>query len=240
MLSLESECFEFDVIAISEYKIKTNCTPTVDITIDNYHAPISTPSEANKGGVLLYVNKKHNFKPRPNLNIYETKLVESVFVEIIKPKKANDIIGVVYRHPSLDVDNFNDIHIRPLVTKLSIEKNKNIYIAGDFNINLLNVSSHDASSEFFDILCSNFLLPTISLHTKLNTSGNHTLIDNIYCNIFNPDIISGNITFNVSDGHLPSFVIVPKPNQNHLPKKHNLYKYNTKQFNIKDDDSRLP
>ena len=109
----------------------------------------------------------------------------------------------------MDVDYFNDTYIRPLITKLSLEKNKNISIAGDFNIDLLKVSSHDSSSEFFDILSSNFILPTITIPTKLNSSGNHRLIDNIYSNIFNPDMVSGNLTFNVSDGHLPSFVIIP-------------------------------
>ena len=109
-------------------------------------------------------------------------------------------------------------------------------MAGDFNINLMKVSTHDSSSEFFDILFSNFILPTITIPTKLNPSGNHTLIDNIYTNIFNPDIVSGNITFNVSDGHLPSFTIIPKSNQNHLPKKHNFYKRNTKDFNVNNED----
>ena len=130
--------------------------------------------------------------------MYEPKLLESAFIEIINPKTSNDIIGVVYRHPSMPVDHFNDVHIRPLITKLSLEKDKNIHIAGDFNVNLLNVSSHASSSEFFDIMSSNHLLPTISVPTKLNSSGNHSLIDNIYTNVFNPDIISGNITFNVS------------------------------------------
>ena len=108
-----------------------------DINIDNYHSPISTPTDASKGGVLLYVNKKNNFKPRPNLKIYEPKVLESNFIEIINPNKANDIVGVIYRHPTMDVDNFNDVHIRPLISKLSLEQNKNIFIAGDFNINLM-------------------------------------------------------------------------------------------------------
>ena len=37
------------------------------------------------------------------------------------------------------------------------------------------------------------------------------------------ETISDYLTVNFSDGHLPSFAIFPKPNQNHLPKKHNLY-----------------
>ena len=231
LLTLHSETFEFDIIAISESKIAKNIAPMVDINISNYHDPISTPTEASKGGVLLYVNNKiPNFKPRNDLNIYSPKVLESAFIEIINPKKANTILGVVYRHPTLDVELFNCDHIRPLVTKLNLEKNKNVCIAGDFNINLLNLTNHSASSEFFDIMSSNHLLPLISLPTKLN-SGNDTLIDNIYTNFFNPDTLSGNITFNVSDGHLPSFVIIPLPNQNHLPKKHNIYKHDTKIFN---------
>ena len=78
-------------------------------------------------------------------------------------------------------------------------------------------------------MTSNFLLPTILLPTKINTS-NDTLIDNIFTNQFNPDIISGNLTFNISDGHLPSFTIFPKSNQQHLPKKHNIFKRNTHTF----------
>ena len=38
---------------------------------------------------------------------------------------------------------------------------------------------------------------------------------------------TGNLLLGISD-HLPSFPIVPKPNQNHIPKKHNIYKRFTK------------
>jgi len=100
LLLLENDKFEFDIIAISESKILHNTTPQVDIQIQNYHPPISTPTEANKGGVLLYVNKRHhNFKPRNDLNVYAPKHLESVFIEIINDKSKNDIIGVKYRHP---------------------------------------------------------------------------------------------------------------------------------------------
>ena len=52
--SIESENFEFDILAISESKLLKNISPTIDINIpDNYHSPISTPTEACKGGTLL-------------------------------------------------------------------------------------------------------------------------------------------------------------------------------------------
>ena len=40
---------------------------------------------------------------------------------------------------------------------------------------------------------------------------------------------SGNLTIAISD-HLPSFLIVPKDNQNHMPKRQNLYTRKTKNF----------
>ena len=234
LMEIHSDNFQFDIIAISESKLKPHIEPIININLDNYHPPTGMPSEAEKGGVLLYVNERiKDYKIRTDLNnkMYEPKLLESVFIEVTNTKSANDIIGVVYRHPTMDLNTFNDNHLKPIIDNLSLERNKKVYIAGDFNVNLLNVSHHSSSSDFFDILCSNHLLPSISIPTKLNNSGNHTLIDNIFINTFNPDTISGNITFNVSDGHLPSFVIIPKPNQNHLPKKHNFYKRSLKNFN---------
>ena len=102
------------------------------------------------------------------------------------------------------------------------ENNKNIYIAGDFNFDLLKYSYHNETANFFDKMTTNLLVPLILLPTKINTK-NDTLIDNIFSNQFNSQTITGNLAVNLSDGHLPSFAIFPKSNQNHLPKKHNIY-----------------
>ena len=78
---------------------------------------------------------------------------------------------------------------------------KKVYLAGDFNYDLTNISSEE-TSQFFDIMTSSQLLPTISLPTKLNT-GHNTLIDNIFTDLYNPDMCSGNFTYQLSD-HLAS------------------------------------
>ena len=219
---------KFDVIAISESKLSKDSDLIVAISLDGYQYPVGTNSEACKGGVLLYIRDNLNFKPRDDLNMYSPKRLESVFVEIINPHSTNTIIGSVYRHPSMDADEFNEFELRPFIQKLAKHSKKDIYIAGDFNFDLLNASTHCASSEFFDIMTSNFLMPSIIIPTKINRSKN-TLIDNIFTNQINPNIISGNLSASISD-HLPSFVIVPKHNQHHLPKKHNIYKRDTKNF----------
>ena len=69
----------------------------------------------------------------------------------------------------------------------------------------------------------NLFIPHIIFPTKINTR-NDTSIDNIFSNHYNPDTISGNLTVNISDGHLPSF------NQNHLPKNHNIFTRDRKNF----------
>ena len=82
---------------------------------------------------------------------------------------------------------------------------------------------------FFETMMSSFQLPVITLPTKINPK-KHTIIDNIFTNQIHPDMKSGNLSISISD-HLPSFFIIPKDNQNHLPKKQNLYTRNTKNFN---------
>ena len=220
--------FNFDIIAIFESKIQCGILPAVDISIEGYKTPLSTETDAFKGGVHMYIAKHINVKPRNDLTIYKSKKLESLFIEVNNPNKANDIIGVIYRHPSMDRNDFNDNFLKPLLDKLSMEKNKNMYITGDFNFDLLKTSSHDDTSDFFNLMTSNYLLPLITLPTRINHI-NNTLIDNIFSNQFNPDFITGNLTTGLSD-HLPSFIIVPKSNQIHLPKKHNIYKRDTKNF----------
>ena len=225
-VNLQSLNFVFDIICISEFKIMKDSDPEVDISIDGYKTPISMPTEATKGGVLIYVKSEHNYKPRDDLKVYKSMQLESIFIEVINEKETNDIVGVIYRHPSMSPSDFTDNHLKRITDKLSNE-NKKVFIAGDFNFDLLNSSNHDDTFEFFDTMMSNFLLPVITLPTKINR-GKNTLIDNIFTNHLNPDTISGNLELNLSDGHLPSFMITPKKNQNHLPKKHNIYKRSAK------------
>ena len=220
--------FDFDVICISESLLTKDLDPKISINIDGYQAPISTPTEGSKGGVLMYVKNNINFKPRPDLNIYKSKELESAFIEIINDKSANDIVGVIYRHPCMPSPEFIDVHLRSIFDKIS-NQNKKVFIAGDFNFDLLNTSTHHDTFDFFDTMMSNFLLPVITLPTKINR-GKNSLIDNIFTNHIHPDVKSGNIEINLSDGHLPSFIILPNQNQNHLPKKHNIFTRSTKNF----------
>ena len=215
----------FDFICLSESKIRVGKQPKVDISIDGYQDPVGTPTEASKGGVLIYVKTGIDFHQRNDLKIYKSKELESVFVEIVNPKGKNTIVGNVYRHPCMDQNLFLNDFMSPLCDKLTAE-NKQIYLAGDFNFDLSN-TSHSKSQLFFETMMSNFLRPSITLPTKINTI-HHTIIDNIFTNDINTGIKSGNLCVSISD-HLPSFLLVPRGHQYHFPKQ-NIYKRDTKNF----------
>ena len=85
---LDSLKVKFDIIAISETKLQKGVKPVHNIELPNYEME-STPTEACKGGTLLYISKNLNYKPRDDLQIYEPKKLESTFVEIINSNGKN-------------------------------------------------------------------------------------------------------------------------------------------------------
>ena len=87
------------------------------------------------------------------------------------------------------------------------KEQKQVFLLGDFNINLLNYNDHQPTNDFLDSLASNSFIPHI-LHPTRITSHSKTLIDKIFSNYITHEIISGNITANISD-HLPPFSFVP-------------------------------
>ena len=116
----------------------------------------------------------------------------------------------------MDTNLFIEKKLHHITNIFAKEKNKNVYIAGDFNFDLLKYSKHSETANFFDKMTSNLLVPLILIPTKINTK-NDTLIDNIFTNQFNSQTITGNLTVNFSDGHLPSFACNISKTQSESP-----------------------
>ena len=152
------------------------------------------PTKATKGGVLIYVKNGINYIPRHDLNISEDKLLESFFIEVVNKGNKNELVGVIYRHPSQDKTDFLDRHLQPLHEKL-VKENKQIYLLGDFNFNLLDLEDKE-NLNFFQAMMSFQFLPCITIPTKLNHKVN-TVIDNIFTNSINPNSFAGNLTFSL-------------------------------------------
>ena len=178
------------------------------------------PTETSAGGALLYIANHLSYKCCNDLNIYKKNELESTFIEIVNPKKSSFLVGVIYRHPSMDLADFNCNYLNKLLENISKEQ-KSIFILGDFNVNLLNYNDHNQTNEFLDSLASNSFIPLILQPTRI-TSHSNTLIDNIFSNVIDPDIIPGNLTATISD-HLPQFSIIPNMFGNIPGNKSNIY-----------------
>ena len=92
-----------------------------------------------------------------------------------------------------------------LLSKLSNER-KPCFLAGDFNINLLNLETNSETEKYFEEITNKNFMPLITSPTRI-TSKSKTLIDNILCNQFSKEVISGNLTVGISD-HIPQFALI--------------------------------
>ena len=131
----------------------------------------------------------------------DPEIIESLFVEITVPHGKNIVVGCVYRSPNqntaLFLDKLNDI-----LSHIS-KDNKQCYVMGDFNLDLLQYNHHTPTQEFIDTLFSLALIPLISNPTRL-TSYSATLIDNIFTNNLSQNVLNGVVLNDLSD-HLPVF-----------------------------------
>ena len=86
-----------------------------------------------------------------------------MFIETIDTKKANTVVGCIYKHPNMDVLKFNN-HLNQMLEKVSMEQ-KQIFLLKDFNINLLNYNAHQPN-DFLDSLAFNSIIAEYSATNK--------------------------------------------------------------------------
>ena len=159
------------------------------------------------GGLAILIKKDINYTVRSDLSFSSDKqhIYDSLFIEIKILNQPKLIIGNIYRSPGQSsIHEFtNDVKI--LLDKIKKETT-NVIITGDFNINLLNITTNKQITEFLELWMSTGYIPQLTLPTRvtLNTA---TLIDNIFTKTSHTDIITekGIITSDLSD-HYPSFI----------------------------------
>ena len=191
---------EFTVYGFSETWIH-NYTPLL-FNLDGYSFIHNDRLKSRGGGVGLLIRDSLNIILRPDLNL-QADLCESLFIEICLPLKKNIVVGIIYRDPNFSIKQFND-PINDCMEKIQSEI-KNVYIMGDFNIDLLKSSYLKNINEFVNIVYDNSLRPLIDKPTRLSNSST-TLIDNIFTNVYDRQVRSG-ILYNDITDHFPIFQI---------------------------------
>ena len=203
---------DFDVITLTESKIKQDSQTLINLEIPGY-TYFYTGTQTDFGGTIIYVKNQFSSKLVQEYSKSEKGFFESTFVEI----KNNDkklVIGTIYRHPKTN-DDFLEQFLNPTLDKLNKSKSK-VIITGDFNYDLIKYESHKNTSDFYDMLSSYSYKPCILQPSRV-TSHSNTLIDNIFVNQSNCSSDGGNLTSSISD-HFLQFTfldvfgkILPKP-----------------------------
>ena len=206
----------FDIIGITETSQKNDTSFLANVDLETYK-PFFTPTHTSKGGAALYV--LDTFRPfeRSDLKT-QNKQFESVWAELPNDKGKNVVCGCIYRHPTNDMTDFM-AYCESTLTKLSAE-NKDVYICGDFNIDLLKLDDEIKYLKFYNLLCTYGFLPLIIHPSRVVDNQEPSLIDNIFSNNISHEIISGNIYLTLSE-HFSQFASITyvKPNY----KKNNIY-----------------
>ena len=130
---------------------------------------------------------------------------ESVWVEISNKNSKNMICGSLYRHPNYDMTDFMMYMESTLKTIAS--EDKEIYICGDFNVDLLKLNDNENYHIFYNLLNSYGFLPLILHPTRVVDNQVPSIIDNIFSNNIIDEIESGNIYLTLSE-HFSQFASV--------------------------------
>ena len=209
----------FNAICITETSHRENDEFKRNINRGNFYPIFS------RGGTSIYVKSTHHTIERNDLKICN-KEYDSTWIEILNQKCENVVIGCIYRRPHYDnLDDFGS-YMKNLFLKLNKENNE-VYICGDFNINLFKYDDELVVQDLYNLMNSNGYLPQINLPIRI-TDTTMTLIDNIFTNTMNYNSFSGYILIEIAD-HLSQFLSVDTSKIEY--KKLDIYKRDYSNFN---------
>ena len=211
---------DFDVINITETSENKDSSFPTNISLNGYKYPYTTSSKFFKGGVAIYIKDCFTSFKRENL-CQSNDQFETVWVEINQENSKNILLGCIYRHPGSDSSILTD-HLNETLLSIANE-NKNVFISGDLNIDLLRYDTITKNKDFLDMMTSNGFLPHIVHPTRI-TDTSATLIDNIFSNTYFSDSVSGNILIELAD-HLSQFLYISLNNVTRKTKS-KIYKHN--------------
>ena len=94
---------KFDIVGISETKIRESNEPLINIKLPGYEF-IQIPTKSHFGGVVFFIKEDINYKIRHDLSKSIFEVSESIFIELTDKSSRNLLVGCIYRHPSSEID----------------------------------------------------------------------------------------------------------------------------------------
>ena len=177
---------KFDIITITETWFK----PSTDLSIfqlDGYDIYHLDTGNKNGGWVAIYIYK---------YAIYD--VLKCLLDDVLLHNK-NIVISCLYKHTTFTIDE-----LVGSLEKLCRNKQCDIYLCGDFNINSLN-QTNNVTNAFLQCLYSLCMFPHINKPMYI-TNHSAILIDNVFYNAFGISHNSGILVNDIRD-HLQIFAI---------------------------------
>lgn len=191
-----------DIIAISESWLQADDNLSA-LKLENYNMVSQPRSNKKGGGVVIYYKSCYKVKLNTKLTGCIVDLCEFIGIDIVLDNRVSASVLSVYRTPSSNLPLFTE-HLSSLLEV--VNKNRSVFLCGDFNIDLLKSSSNANTEDFVNLLFSYGLYPLIDKPTRV-TVGSATLIDNIFTNMLCSSTNGIIVTDCISD-HFPIVAFV--------------------------------
>ena len=171
-MQLESSKNDIHVFGLSETKLHA-AHPDSAFMIDGFQKPFRKDRGVNAGGgLLVYAKEGVCCNRRSDL---ESEYLECVWLEIKPVKSKPFLVGNIYRPPNSNIQ-WNGIFEDCI--EIVLQEEKEIYLMGDINRDLLNNNIRKAWTDYMEPFG---LIQLISEATRV-TPDSETLIDHIYTN----------------------------------------------------------
>ena len=193
----ELKCLNHKFTAIGLAETNTHPETSKLYKIPSYKEYYQSTSENKKTGtgVCLYIHESINVITIDEISECSQD-IESLFVKSTNTSTPI-IFGVIYR-PN---DGSKELFYEKLETIFDFLPKQNVYILGDYNVNLL---SENGTSIYEDCFMSSGYTPLISTYAHERPGSKRSCIDNIFTNNPQKVALSGTISDKMSH-HLPIF-----------------------------------
>ena len=175
-LMLTSSDNDIHILGLSETKLRSVHEDNY-FYVENYQffrrdRIISEQRPEQGGGIIVYVKDSVKVERRRELEVDE---IECLLLEIFPKKSKRFLVGILYRHPNESI-NWNE-NFEMFIDKI-LETQKEFYLLGDFNRDLLNEQIKKSWLEYLEPFG---LIQKVTQATR-KSAASETLIDHIYCN----------------------------------------------------------
>ena len=199
------------------YMVPRNSTQLLKINTTKFQ--VEREPVYNHGGLFMYVHERFDVEPLDLAFLCTKRAGHCVKISQTEPYIKQHVIGNIYKPPYEGLEDFNLFltEFHDFVNMLSGYGHSS-YICGDFNINLLKISTKSHYNTFFENMLSSGFYPKITLPTRIcNTSS--TIIDNIFSNEMCSNDASGIFVNHISD-HQAIFTITSTKLNNRMEQQY--------------------